>query len=243
MARPNRPPRIAPRQRIYAIGDVHGRFDLFVRLVALIREDSERREPVPTTLVLIGDLVDRGPDSRRIVDRLRELQAGGMDIVVLKGNHEQIMVASLGGDVETLGHWLRFGGDATLRSWGVPDEAFDLPPEKLLAAAQAAVPRETIAWLDALPLTYRSGDMFFVHAGIRPGVPLKQQHPADLLWIAHEFLDEDAAHPALIVHGHTIVEDGPAVLPNRIALDTGAYRTGRLSAVAFEDDRQWMLTT
>jgi serine/threonine protein phosphatase 1 len=244
MARPLRLPTTARGERIYAIGDVHGRLDLFVRLVALIRQDAETRPPPRRTrILLIGDLIDRGPSSAELVERLRTLQAGGMDIVVLKGNHELMMVAALRGDLYALEDWLRFGGDETLRSCGLSDDTFALPLSDLLAAAGDAVPTAAIDWLDALPLTARSGDYVFVHAGIRPGVPLKRQQPGDLLWIADEFLDHEAAHPAMIVHGHTIVEDGPHLLANRIAIDTGAYRTGRLSAVALEEDRQWTITT
>lgn len=244
MTSPLRPPTTARGERIYAIGDVHGRLDLFVQLVALIRQDAEGR-PAPrrTRILLIGDIVDRGPSSAELVERLRALQAGGMDIVVLKGNHELMMVAALRGDFYALEDWLRFGGNETLRSWGLSDDALALPLPDLLAAAGKAIPREAIDWLDALPLTARSGDYVFVHAGIRPGVSLKRQHPGDLLWIADEFLDHADPHPAVIVHGHTIVEDGPHLLPNRIAIDTGAYRTGRLSAVALEEDRQWTITT
>lgn len=236
-------PQIARGERIYAIGDVHGRLDLFSQLMALIRRDNDAREPRPTKLVLIGDLVDRGPESAELVERLYAFSAQSRDLVILQGNHEEIMVEALEGDLEALGHWIKFGGDATLRSWGISQSEIDAPPEALLARARAVIPRKLIRWLEKLPCSYQSGDVYFVHAGIKPGVALKAQTPRDQLWIGKEFLDYDGAHPVMVVHGHSIVEHGPELRSNRIALDTGAYRTGRLSAVGFEGGERWVLGT
>jgi len=211
--------------------------------MALIRQDNEEREPKPTKLVLIGDLVDRGPDSAELVERLYAFSAQSRDLVILQGNHEEIMVEALEGDTDALAHWIKFGGDATLRSWGINKSEIEGPPEALLARAREVIPRRLVRWLEKLPRSFRSGDFYFVHAGIKPGVPLRSQQPRDQLWIGREFLDFNGKHPAVVVHGHSIVEDGPELRPNRIALDTGAYRTGRLSAVGFDGDETWVLGT
>jgi len=228
---------------VYAIGDVHGRLDLFSKLMALIRLDSEGREPKPTKLVLIGDLVDRGPDSAELVERLYAFAAQSSDLVVLQGNHEEIMVEALDGDREALTHWIKFGGDATLRSWGLSQSEIEGPPAALLERARQAIPRRLVRWLEKLPRSFQSGDFYFVHAGIKPGVALKSQKSRDQLWIGKEFLEFEGKHPAVVVHGHSIVENGPELRGNRIALDTGAYRTGRLSAVGFDGSDHWVLGT
>ena len=234
---------IAAGERIYAIGDIHGRLDLFTTLIDLIRHDVEQRAVCRTRLLLIGDLIDRGPDSASLLATIRPHVTQNQGLIVLKGNHEQIMVEALQGDREALAGWLRFGGDQTLRSWGIPDAAFDGDLDEIYAAAKQAVPGDVIDWLDNLPTSYQSGDFFFVHAGIKPGVALKKQNERDMLWIGDQFLAHEEFHPAIIVHGHSIVEDGPIFQNNRIALDTGAYRTGKLSAVAFEGTRKWTITT
>lgn len=239
----SRLPATASGERVYAIGDVHGCFDLLEPLVARIRADDAARGPCRTTIILIGDIVDRGPRSADVVRLLMPLAQRTDRLIVLKGNHEDMMVHALRGDLDLLQTWVRIGGGATLRSWGVPADALDLPPRDLLKIARTKVRRSTLAWLDALPLSYRSGDFFFVHAGIRPGISLAKQDPEDLIWIRDEFLLNDDTHPAVIVHGHTIVLNGPVLKHNRIGLDTGAYKTGKLSAVGFEGEHKWTLTT
>lgn len=234
-------PRIAKGERLYAIGDIHGRLDLFADLVARIRHDSDARAPRITRLILLGDLVDRGEDSAALVRQLRSFPRD--ELIILKGNHEQVMTDALDGNLELLQQWLFFGGDATLRSWGVADDVITGSLSDLWREGRRRVTPDTLRWMRRLPLSYRSGDFFFVHAGVRPGVPLAAQQPTDLMWITDEFLDSEADHHAVIVHGHSVMEDGPVLLPNRISIDTGAYRTGKLTAVGFEDDRQWTLTT
>jgi len=236
-------PRVAPGERIYAIGDVHGCFDLFEDLIGRIREDDEARTPRRTTIIQVGDLIDRGPRSADVVDLMMHFTRLSKHLVVLKGNHEQVMVDALHGDLGMLNGWLRVGGRETLASWGVPSESLERSQKDILKIARKAIPRKTRTWLNDLPVHYQSGDFLFVHAGIRPGVPLARQEEDDLLWIADEFLDASEAHFAVIVHGHSIDEAGPVLRENRIALDTGAYRTGRLSAVAFEGTEQWVIST
>lgn len=237
------PPRVASGDRIYAIGDVHGCFDLLEELIGRIRQDNASRAPRRTIIIQVGDMIDRGSRSAEVVDLMMRFTCLTKNLVVLKGNHEQVMVDALHGDPGMLKGWLRVGGREALESWGVPSEVFEQSPKAILKAARKAVPGKTRTWLENLPLYYQSGDFMFVHAGIRPGVPLARQEPDDLLWIAEDFLDDPEAHFAVIVHGHSIEETGPVLHPNRIALDTGAYRTGRLSAVAFEGAERWVIST
>jgi serine/threonine protein phosphatase 1 len=236
-------PKLALGERLYAIGDVHGCLDLFGRLVGLIRRDNAVRPPCRTKIVLLGDMIDRGPNSAELVRHLRQFHDRTKNLIVLQGNHEATMVEALRGNLEALSAWLNFGGRETLLSWGVPAEWFSKPVREILAVALSVVKKDELKWLDRLPLFHRSGDFFFVHAGIRPGVNLGKQYPEDMLWIRDEFLQSPVTHSAIIVHGHTVVEDGPMLLHNRIAIDTGAYRTGKLSAVGFEGSKQWTLST
>ncbi len=195
-------------------------------------------------MILVGDIVNRGPDSAEVIRRCMALSRRTDRFVVLKGNHETLMVESLRGDFTALGYWLRDGGDAALLSWGVAEELIaEGPSTELLRTARAAIPADVIGWLDRLPLHSRIGDYLFVHAGIRPGIPFAEQVAQDLLWIRQEFLGSDADHGCVVVHGHSISEDGIVTRPNRIGIDTGAFRTGVLTALALEGDRRWSLAT
>lgn len=230
-------------QRIYAIGDVHGRYDLFRQLMHIIERDQADRSPMPTQVLLLGDIVDRGPDSARMVKGCMNLTASTDRFMVLKGNHEEMMVKALKGDLTVYRHWLTFGGRETLISWGV-DPLIAEGPATMdnLASAAATVGAKPVSWLEKLPLQYRYGDYLFVHAGIRPGISLRRQHPDDLLWIKDDFLESDASHGPMIVHGHSI-SDAPVFRTNRIGIDTGAYRSGRLTALAIEGSQRWTLDT
>lgn len=236
------PAEIPLGQRVYAVGDIHGRDDLFVQLLDLIEVDNATRPPCAVELVLLGDLIDRGPDSARVVRRAMRLAAGGVTIV-LKGNHEAAMVDALAGDREKFALWLKFGGAASLRSWGVAEELITAAPfEELLAAANQAVPVTERAWLARMRRWVQIGDYYFVHAGVRPGVPLERQVDEDCLWIRDEFLSSDRYHGAMIVHGHSI---SAAVehRENRIGIDTGAYRSGQLTALGLEGRDRWLIQT
>lgn len=234
--------RPAPGERIYAIGDLHGRLDLFERLIGRIREDNEARAPAATKVVVLGDVVDRGPQSAALVARLMRYTQASDRFIVLKGNHEHAMVEALGGDSRAFQAWLAIGGYETLVSWGVPEEIIKNGPFPLLSKiAKRLIDREVVAWLDGLPLHHVSGEVMFVHAGLKPGVELARQKPRDLLWIGEEFLRSEAAHPHLVVHGHNMKADGPELLAHRIGVDTGAYATGRLTAVALEAGAIWTL--
>ena len=163
--------------------------------------------------------------------------------VVLKGNHEAMMVDALAGDFDALSLWRQFGGDATLASWGIAAKLLhDGPSTELLRTARAVIPGAVLRWLKTLPLTWHIGNYLFVHAGIRPGVPVTEQLEEDLLWIRNEFLATDLVHPAMVVHGHAI-RDEVEMRGNRIGIDTGAYRTGILSALGLEGMERWTLAT
>jgi serine/threonine protein phosphatase 1 len=225
-------------QLVYAVGDLHGRYDLLVELLAKISDDSARhaagRQPV---LVMLGDYVDRGPDAARVLEALVWLRRNAdWALVTLKGNHEQALLRFL--EAPRLGGpWLSFGGDATLQSYGVepprPDHGvadLDRARDDLLAAMPAA----HLRLLQTLELMATVGDYAFVHAGVAPGAALADQQEADLLWIREEFLESRAPSAHVIVHGHTRTGVTPAVLPHRIGLDTGAYETGVLSAARLD---------
>lgn len=230
--------------RIYAVGDVHGRLDLFSRLMAIVKRDQAARLPVTTQIILLGDIVDRGPDSAAMVRGCMNLTALSDRFVVLKGNHEEMMAEALGGNLTVYGHWLGFGGSETLLSWGLDRSVAYGPatPDNLEIAARA-VGSDVINWLGNLPLYYQYDGYLFVHAGIRPGIPLRKQNAEDLMWITSDFLESKVPHGMTVVHGHSVNEDGPVIRSNRIGIDTGAYRTERLTALGIENSETWTLNT
>lgn len=235
-------PALPSGNRVYAIGDIHGRLDLFERLLTQIRHDSEARPPADVSLILLGDLIDRGPESRGVVSKARE-GVPWAKTIVLMGNHEAVMLDVLDGQTETLAQWLRFGGVETLLSWGIPRALIaEGTRTEILDALRAAVTTEERTLLARMRTSLRMGDYYFVHAGIRPEVPLDKQNDEDRLWIREEFLDSKKKHGAMIVHGHSI---NPEIeqLPNRIGLDTGAYASGKLTALGLQDQERWFLST
>ncbi len=231
-------------RRVYAIGDVHGCYDLLIALLQRLGDDAAAAGPRATTLILLGDYVDRGPDSARVVEALCLLKSQApFEVCLLKGNHEDALLRFLDAPSDG-GPWLAFGGAATLALYGVdpPD------PEDGLAAYATArdellrrMPAAHLRLLQTLDLMAVVGDFAFVHAGVAPGEPLRGQSERDLLWIRREFLEARGPFEKVIVHGHTWDGDRPAVTPARIGLDTGAYETGVLSAMRFEDEeRVWL---
>ncbi len=234
-------PRTDPGERIYAIGDIHGRYDLLRDLMDKIGEHSSTLpQPESLHLVFLGDLVGRGPQSAKVVEFLWDLEQRTDQVIVLMGNHEEAMIQSLEGDASILQRWLGVGGAETIESYGLrlPTSRDDL--RQYIRYLQASLPQQQMRWLRNLPLTAQSGDYFFCHAGIRPGVPLGRQARSDLMWIRHDFIDDDADHGVVIVHGHTI-EPTVKVRANRIGIDTGAYCHGVLTALYLEDDRQELI--
>jgi serine/threonine protein phosphatase 1 len=227
-------------QLIYAIGDIHGCYDQLRRLLTQIASDAEAHAKGRTaTLIFCGDYIDRGPASREVLDALCWLKRRRpFHLQFLKGNHEQVMLDYISDPLRTTA-WLRFGGSETLQSYGVTPPSPDDDPEAHFAARDDLLERLPVShlrFLEDLELMVGVGDYAFVHAGIRPGVPLTKQTEADLLWIREDFLDTDASHDRIIVHGHTWESDQPQVLPHRIGIDTGAYETGVLTALRIEDD-------
>lgn len=224
-------PRLPEGERIYAIGDIHGRTDLLDRAHAAIDADMATTTDRATE-VYLGDFVDRGPDSAGVIERLlRRAQRG--NVVAIRGNHEVIFEDFLAGELDP--EKLRqVGGLETLLSYGVDVRGLaHAPRERWAAAAQVAVPSSHRAFLAGLADCFVAGEYYFTHAGVRPGVPLDAQDPDDLQWVRDVFLSDERDHGAVIVHGHTPTIQ-PEFLPNRINLDTGAYLTGRLTCVAFD---------
>ena len=234
-------------QLVYAIGDIHGCYDLLRQLLAQIAGDAEvRAKGRATNLIFCGDYVDRGPASRDVLDALCWLKRREpFNVHFLKGNHEQVMLDYI---VEpTMARvWMKWGGAETLRSYGVAPPAVDDPPEKHRVARDDLIERMPAAhlrFLETLELMVGVGDYAFVHAGIRPGVPLADQSQEDLLWIRDDFLGVEEDHERIIVHGHSWAADRPVILSNRIGIDTGAFETGVLTALRIEDGLIDVLST
>jgi len=229
---------------VYAIGDIHGRADLLAKLLAMIELDAAQISDRVRTLIFLGDYVDRGPDSRGVIETLRIGLPQGFTAHFLKGNHEQFLLDFLD-DSSWLDVWRRNGGEQTLLSYGVDVDGLarrHAPHALWRDAFLAVLPEGHKRFLENLDLTYVAGDFVFVHAGLRPGVPLADQVPDDLLWIRHEFLASDEAFEKVAVHGHSPSRE-PVVRPNRIGIDTGAVFSGCLTAVRLEADTRIFLQT
>jgi len=229
--------------RAYAVGDVHGRVDLLEHLLAKIHADLQRRPAPKTLLVFVGDLVDRGPNSAQVIERLRCYRRDGVQPVFLLGNHEEVLLRIVAGDSSVVASWLKFGGVQCLQSYGVTLARIrGCSAEQVVELVQATVPKEHVEFLETFADSCRFGDYLFVHAGIRPGVELDLQSQSDLRWIRAPFLSDDSDHGFVVVHGHTITK-GVDECANRIGIDTGAYRTGVLTAIAIEGEKRWFLDT
>ncbi|GAA4214091.1 metallophosphoesterase family protein [Sphingomonas endophytica] len=233
----------APGSRIYAIGDIHGCRAELDRLLAMIDADDAQRGAAETSLIFLGDLVDRGPDSAGVIARLMRLAQERPRVRFLKGNHEELFLHALGGAKDALRMFCRVGGKETVLSYGVSRAEYDsLDYPQLAERMDALVPPEHRAFLEGFEDLIVSGDYAFVHAGVRPDVPLDEQKPSDLRWIRDSFLDHRGAFPKMIVHGHTITPEVDR-RPNRIGVDTGAYASGKLTAIGIEDCQTWILNT
>ena len=235
-------PSTARSERIYAIGDIHGRYDLLLTLLDQIHEFEASLKPSRSTqMIFLGDMIDRGPGSASVLELLHNLSRM-QKVTVLLGNHEELMLRAIDGEPGTMRAWLHLGGRATLRSFGIepPNGVYDRAG--LVRAIHEAIPKDLLSWLRSLPISARSGDYFFCHAGIRPGVALHRQRKEDLLWIRNEFLESDESHGVVIVHGHSISPD-VEIRHNRFGIDTGAYRTDILTAAYLEGRKCGILST
>lgn len=229
-------------KRCYVVGDIHGRHDLLQALLSEIESDMRGRPVKPTFLVSLGDVIDRGPASRKVIDTLIESNIQGLDIRCVSGNHESALIQGLTGKRSILPEWLRHGGLQCATSYGVyPHELKDKSALDIETILIQSIPKAHLTFMKAMSDTIRFGDYLLVHAGIRPGLTLSEQSRQDLHWIREDFLQSDALHEHVVVHGHSIVPQAELFL-NRIALDTGAYRTGCLTAICLEEDERRVMS-
>lgn len=228
--------RLPPQTRLYVVGDIHGRLDLLEQILEKIQADAAEGSQLRREVVFLGDYVDRGFQSRGVIDCLRSALPAGFATTFLRGNHEEVMLRFYDGDLGIALDWLYFGGRETLASYGIAPPPANLAREKLpalQAELAAKLPADHVAFLRATQLHYVCGDYTFVHAGLRPGLGLAQQLREDLLFIRSDFMQSNDDLGTRVVHGHTVVE-APEVRPNRISIDTGAYATGRLTCAVLE---------
>jgi serine/threonine protein phosphatase 1 len=243
----SRPGTVPASQAVYAVGDIHGRLDLLDEVLQLILDDAARHaaDDMGRSIVFLGDYIDRGPASHDVVERLLRRPLAGFDCVYLMGNHEQALLSFLGGADNGL-DWLSFGGVETLRSYGVALRVLprsERGMEELRAEAMAAIPEDHLAFFERCGLFHCIGDYVFVHAGVRPGVALDRQKPADLMWIRDDFLRARVPLSGqVVVHGHTIV-DRPENRTHRINIDTGAFASGRLTCLALRQSERRFIST
>jgi len=236
-----RAPSLPEGLRVYAVGDIHGHSDLLETLARRIEADL-RDTSTPAVTIFLGDYVDRGPDSAGVLDRLSRRDFP-TEFLVLRGNHEEVMLKFLE-DADILESWRNYGGLETLHSYGV-----DVFPamrgigyEAIRNSFLERLPRSHAQFLRDTAHSTTFGDYFFCHAGARPGVPLDEQTPRDLLWIRDEFLEFRGGWDRVVVHGHTPVSQ-PELLASRINVDTGAFASSILTAVALEGSQQWIIST
>jgi serine/threonine protein phosphatase 1 len=226
---------------IYAIGDVHGRYDLLKALLAQLATDwTARAKGRRPALIFCGDYIDRGPQSAEVIEALIWLRRNAeLEVRTLKGNHEQAFLEFVNAP-ESGRDWMRFGGVETLKSYGVTAPAPEDEDARFLRARDdllQRMPASHLHLLSTLELMVVCGDYAFVHAGIRPGTPLDRQQEEDLLWIRDEFMEWGGSHGGkTIVHGHTWLDEQPQVRRHRIGIDTGAYATGVLTALRLDRD-------
>jgi len=237
-------PSLPAGQRIYAVGDIHGRLDLFRVLIDQIEADDKIRDQAETLVILLGDLVDRGPESSGVIDLAREW-AARRKVRHLMGNHEEMFLRALR-DEGALRHFLRVGGRETILSYGIDREEYrSASLEDLHARLDRLVPPDHVDFLTAMEDMIRVGDYLFAHAGIDPALPVSQQKQGDLRWIREPFLSHPGMLDVCVVHGHTIRENveihAPKGWPNRIGIDTGAFRTGRLTAIGLQETDRWFI--
>ena len=236
-------PRLPPGLRVYAVGDIHGRYDLLKAIAAEIRRDLAARPPERSIEIFLGDYIDRGPHSRDVLEWMVSGRPVADERICLLGNHEDMLLQVLK-DPEATWTWLQNGGLATLVSYAAiqPEGVAELTVGEARAAFLATFPAEHRAFVETLPRLKTLGGYLFVHAGLRPGRAIEDQDADDLVWIRDVFLFSRADFGACVVHGHTPAE-GPEVLPKRINIDTGAFFTGRLTCLVLEGEERRFLQT
>lgn len=234
-------PRAPDNMHIYAIGDIHRRLDLLEEMQEKIATDAINVGNQQIVQIFVGDYVDRGPNSKGVVDWLIEPPPGGWQRICLKGNHEAHVLKFLK-TPEIIRNWQRYGGLENLQSYGVDLISLqrDDAPDILMKDFREKLPPAHFEFFSNLPLSVEFGDYFFTHAGVRPGLPLNLQKEEDLTWIRDEFLSSQLDFGKVVVHGHT-PRDRPEVLPNRINIDTRAYDTGILTCLVLNEDEQRFL--
>jgi serine/threonine protein phosphatase 1 len=229
-------PRVPQGERYYVVGDIHGRLDLFDALIDAIEGDITSGAPATSHVILLGDLIDRGPDSAGVIARAREW-GRQRKLRILAGNHEEMFLESFE-DQEVLRHFLKHGGRETILSYGLPKKEYrSLALDELFARLPEIVPQEDRDYLKAFEEMIVAGDYVFVHAGIDPTRPLDEQRRSDLLWIRERFLRHKGPLPKIVVHGHTIFDEVKDKR-QRIGIDTGAFRSGILTALVLEGDQR-----
>lgn len=230
-------------RRVYAIGDVHGRNDLLKNLLEkIIRDDGERGEGA-SEIIFLGDLVDRGPDSAGVIETAMQIKKDLGDVRFLLGNHEEVYLSAVTGSEKATRFFNRIGGKETILSYDISaKEYIDMDNAALAAHLPGLIPASHVEFVKSFEDQIIIGDYAFVHAGIRPGVPLSEQKPKDLRWIREEFLSSKDVHEKVIVYGHTI-NDEVVEKGNRIGIDTGAYYTEKLTAIGLEGSERWYLDT
>lgn len=235
-------PLLPAGRRLYCIGDIHGRLDLLVELHNMIRTDADGFEG-SKGIVYLGDYIDRGAQSKQVLDLLIEQPMDGFDVVHLLGNHEQAMLDFLA-QPQSAAAWLNFGGQVTLLSYGVGLGRLQMlrQVDLLRDELEAKLPPSHLEFIASCRLLHTEGSYCFAHAGIRPGIPPDEQVAEDLLWIREEFTRSRVDHGCIVVHGHSISEE-VELLPNRIGIDTGAFYTGMLTALVLEGGEQRLLQT
>ncbi len=236
--------RVPDGMRVYAIGDIHGRDDLLNALLTQIEADDLARGAADTQIIFLGDLVDRGPGSAAVVETALALKTSGRCVRFLMGNHEEVFVSACRkSDPKVTRFFLRIGGEATVLSYPITRaEYMTLDMEQLTERLDTLVPREHVEFIESFEDQIIIGDYVFVHAGIRPGVPLSDQKQSDMRWIREEFIDQRGDLEKVVVYGHTIYEEVEE-RGSRIGIDTGAYDSGKLTALALEGGERWFLQT
>ncbi len=234
-------PAVPEGHRIYAVGDVHGQDHLLGDLLAQIEADIAERPGAEATIVFLGDLIDRGPKSAEVVERLRTYRPLGARTEFLTGNHEEVLLRILEGEDGLVADWLRFGGAQCARSYGLSASRLaTMTSVDAIQTLRSAIPAEHQAFLASFADTLLAGDYLFVHAGIRPGVALAEQAQVDLRWIRGPFLDHAARHDVMVVHGHSISTEVDE-RAGRIGIDTGAYKHGVLTSLVLDGDQRRIL--